>query len=111
MVLKNIFSKAKSALASGRKKISKSRAKKRVLPPAKMEAVDAPNRFLRFYYANRKELLAERKDIYNKKLKKRICVRCRQKAVSGIKYCFSHQQKQKVYNRRSRERRKRESEV
>ncbi len=106
MVLKNIFSKAKSAIATGRKKIAASRKKKKTIPPAKMEAVDAPNRFLRFYYANRLELLAERKETYNAKLKKGICVRCNTKVVSGIKYCLNHQQKQKEYNRLAREKKK-----
>lgn len=112
MVIKNFFSKAKSAFDARRKKITeikrkgkktKNKTKNSSLPPAKMEAIEAPNRFLRFYYANRKELLAERKETYNEKAKKGICVRCKTKAVEGIKYCPVHQEKQKNYNRRARE--------
>ncbi|MAG60443.1 hypothetical protein CL619_01525 [archaeon] len=110
MVFKNILSKAKSALADRNKKIKNVR-KTKELPAARMEAIDAPNRFLRFYYANRKELLAERKETYNQKLKKGICVRCNSKAVSGIKYCAMHREMQREYNRKAREKRKRKENM
>ena len=113
MVIKKFFSKAKTdakADIEARRKAKNYKKKKKKNKTtknqkAKMSAEEAPNRFLRFYYANRRELLAERKEAYYKKAKKGICVRCNKKAVSGIKYCKMHQEKQREYNRRARENR------
>lgn len=107
MVIKNLFSRAKSALKTQQKKFQKTKKRKsRKTPDAKMDAKDAPNRFLKFYYANRKDLLRERKETYYDKAKKGICVRCNDKAASGIKYCTKHQAMQREYNRKAREKRK-----
>ncbi|PIN73923.1 hypothetical protein COV20_02300 [Candidatus Woesearchaeota archaeon CG10_big_fil_rev_8_21_14_0_10_45_16] len=61
-----------------------------------------PNRFLKFYHLNKKRLNNERRSLYDEKRKKGICVRCNDKAVSGIVFCSYHQKKQKKYNRIAR---------
>jgi len=63
----------------------------------------APNRFLRFYYHNKRRLLHERKGVYYHKKKDGICVRCNQPIVKGIIFCSYHQEKQKSYNAKSRQ--------
>ena len=106
MVLKQLLSRAKSAIKTRQEKLQKTtKQKSRKTPVAKTTAEDAPNRFLKFYYANRKDLLRERKEAYYEKAKKGICVRCSEKAVSGIKYCTKHQAMQREYNRKAREKR------
>ena len=74
-----------------RKLLEKLRIKKR-----------APNRFLRFYYHNKRRLLRERKGEYYNKKKEGICVRCSKPIVKGIIFCLYHQEKQKGYNTKSR---------
>lgn len=116
MVIRDIFSKAKSVIDTRRKNIAEiiskeksdegSKNKKKSLPKGQLDPNEAPNRFLRFYYNNRDDLLKERKQAYDKKAKKGICVRCSTKAVEGIRYCQYHQDKQKEYNRIAREKRK-----
>lgn len=61
------------------------------------------NRFLKFYYQNQKQLNQQRRKSYSLKKREGICVRCRQKALSGIVFCGYHQQKQQRYNSRSRD--------
>lgn len=60
------------------------------------------NRFLKFYYNNKKRLLKERKSLYHEKKQKGICVRCSRKVMEGIVFCEYHQQKQVWYNQKSR---------
>ena len=61
-----------------------------------------PNRFLKFYHANKSRLLKERKSSYDNKKKNGICVRCSNKALEGIVFCDYHQQKQAGYNKQAR---------
>ncbi|PIN76989.1 hypothetical protein COV17_00035 [Candidatus Woesearchaeota archaeon CG10_big_fil_rev_8_21_14_0_10_36_11] len=61
-----------------------------------------PNRFLAFYYRNKKRLNKERRSLYTKKKNERICVRCSRNVVSGKVFCSYHQKKQKGYNIKAR---------
>jgi len=62
-----------------------------------------PNRFLKFYHQNKKQLNQERRSSYLEKKKEGLCTRCKRKAVSGIVFCEYHQQKQQQYNKNARE--------
>ena len=64
--------------------------------------VEYPNRFLKFYHANKGRLLKERKWTYMDKKKQGVCVRCGNKALEGIVFCEYHQQKQIGYNKKAR---------
>lgn len=66
------------------------------------ETTNYPNRFLKFYYLNKKRLIRERRYLYKKKKKSGLCVRCSQKVFPGIIFCGYHQEKQKEYNRKAR---------
>lgn len=61
------------------------------------------NRFLKFYHLNKKRLIAERKESYYKKRESGICVRCHQPVQPGIIFCTYHQEKQKGYNQKARD--------
>ena len=77
---------------------------KRLLQKLKGEKNEAeyPNRFLKFYHANKGRLLKERRLSYYDKKKNGICVRCSRKASEGIVFCEYHQQKQVGYNKKAR---------
>ena len=92
MALKHLFSKAKKTI---RKHANRLRA-------ARMKPEDAPNRFLRFYYTHRKDLLKERRDTYYEKVKVGECVRCTRKAVKNIRFSRCHRKMQEEYNRIAR---------
>ncbi len=78
---------------------------KKILHKIKGKKKEYPNRFLKFYHENKKKLNKERKGTYHKKQKSGICVRCKNKVVSGIVFCSYHQQKQKEYNKKARQKR------
>ena len=61
-----------------------------------------PNRFLKFYHLNKKKLIQERKGNYYSKKQSGICVRCHRPALSEIIFCVYHQEKQKGYNMKAR---------
>ena len=61
-----------------------------------------PNRFLKFYYENKDDLLKERKSLYYERQKAGICVRCKKPALSGVVFCEYHQLKHKEYNTKAR---------
>ncbi len=65
-----------------------------------------PNRFLKFYHLNQKRLSKERRSDYHQKKKEGVCTRCKQKVVEGIVFCEYHQQKQKGYNLKARNKEK-----
>ena len=92
MVFKKLVSKA-------RKTIQKHAAK---LRRARMKPENAPNRFLRFYYTHRNDLLKERRDTYYEKVKAGECVRCTRRAVKGIRFCRYHRKMQEKYNKIAR---------
>ena len=69
-------------------------------------ATDYKNRHLKHYHNNKSKLLKQRKSLYNQKLEANICVRCNQTAQTNKKLCTYHINKQKEYNRKSRQRRK-----
>lgn len=63
-----------------------------------------PNRFVKFYHLNKGRLSKERRSGYHERRKSGVCVRCRRKSVQGIVFCEYHQQKQKEYNQKARNR-------
>jgi hypothetical protein len=60
------------------------------------------NRFLKHYYLHQEKLNKERRSSYSERKAKGICVRCKEKAVSGIVFCKYHQKLQKGYNKKAR---------
>ena len=60
------------------------------------------NRFIKFYHQNKKKLNENRRLSYSERKKKKICVRCKKKALKGIVFCEYHQSKQKKYNKKAR---------
>ena len=74
---------------------------KKILKKLKKEK-KYPNRFLKHYYLNQEKLNKERRSSYSERKKAGICVRCKEKAVSGIVFCEFHQKLQKGYNKKAR---------
>jgi hypothetical protein len=106
MVFKKIFSKAKKTVKKV-KKHAKKQAKK--LRFKQVKAKDAPNRFLKFYYTHREDLLKERREIYYEKVKNGECIRCTRRAIKRIKFCNYHRKKQEEYNRIARSKKLKET--
>lgn len=69
----------------------------------KEESQKYPNRFVKFYHLNKEKLNKERRGSYSSRRKEGTCVRCKRKVVPGIVFCEYHQQKQKEYNKKARE--------
>lgn len=67
------------------------------------EPKEYPNRFVKFYHLNKERLNQQRRGGYSGHKKEGMCVRCKQKALLGIVFCEYHQQKQKEYNHKARE--------
>lgn len=68
----------------------------------KKSSEEYPNRFLKFYHANKKRLNTERRGSYTTRKKQGLCVRCHKKALPNIVFCEFHKQKQKAYNKKAR---------
>lgn len=108
-MLKDWFNKIKQSIkdkaTSSMSKISKSSSKHTKRKSSQKSSNDQntpPNRFLKFYYLNQKQLNEERRSSYNKRKKNGICVRCKKKSLPGIVFCEYHQHKQKEYNEKAR---------
>ena len=100
MGLKDLFDKIWSDSKQKDKKETKKRSKK----VKKIKVVsEYSNRFVKFYHLNKDRLNKERKGSYSQKKKSGICVRCNRKALNGIIFCEYHQQMQKGYNEKARE--------
>jgi len=84
------------------KKVKKTRKKREKKAEIKEEPKKYSNRFLKFYYLNKKRLNKERRSLYHKKKKKGTCIRCKRKAVPGIIFCDYHRSKIKGYNKKAR---------
>ena len=104
MVIQKIFNKIKDIKDSKQKDSSLTKKRRK-----KKSKEEYENRFQKFYHLNKKRLNKERRESYNVRMRRGICVRCSKKVVKGIVFCEYHQQKQKEYNKKARDKRKKKA--
>lgn len=75
---------------------------RKLLEKLRLRKREYPNRFLKFYYLNKKRLIAERRQAYHAKRETGICVRCHQPSLPEIIFCSYHQECHKKYNLKAR---------
>lgn len=89
-IKKKVTAKAKSPTKAPAKTAKKATTKK--------GTVEYENRFQKFYDLNKDRINSERRSKYEENVESGLCVRCKKKAVKGIKLCKYHRDKQREYN-------------